>query len=62
MVGTGAYRSVPEACGAIIRETETIEPNPSLTSRYADIFRQYQRLYPALAGEFQRLMILTEAG
>ena len=54
-VGTGAYGSVPEACDAIIRTTRTIRPNPAAKRAYADRYRQYRRLYPALKQEFSRL-------
>ncbi len=57
-VGTGAYKTVPEACAAIIRTTRTIRPRPAGRRRYARLYRQYRRLYPALKAEFPRLAAL----
>jgi xylulokinase len=62
MVGTGAYASVPEACAAAIRETETLAPQAQVAARYEALFRQYQRFYPALAEEFQRVAAMVAAG
>ncbi len=51
MVGTGAHASVPEACQAVIRETESMEPGAD-----AAVYREghvvYQSLYPALRSIF----------
>jgi xylulokinase len=49
MVGTGAAGSVPELCGAAIREIESIEPRPREARVYAQGHRTYQSLYPALS-------------
>ncbi len=54
-VGTGAYKTVPEACKAIIKTTRTIRPNPAARKLYARYYAQYRRLYPALKDEFPRL-------
>jgi xylulokinase len=47
-VGTGAYTDVPEACRAVIRETESIEPRPAEAAIYAAAHPAYQSLYPAI--------------
>ncbi|KPK83384.1 MAG: xylulose kinase [Phycisphaerae bacterium SM23_33] len=57
-VGTGAYKSVPEACDAIVKVTRTIQPNPAARKAYARYYRQYRRLYPALRGEFAGIAAL----
>jgi xylulokinase len=54
-VGAGAFRNVGEACQAGIRITRTIRPQPKLTRRYAELYAQYRRLYPALKDEFRHL-------
>src|ERR1019366_918505 len=48
MVGTGEYASVPEVCGAVIRETARVEPNGDNAAVYVRGHRVYQSLYPAL--------------
>lgn len=57
-VGTGVWKSVPQACKAIIRETEKFRPRKKDATLYAKAHAQYQRLYPALAGEFSRIATL----
>ncbi len=54
-VGTGLFASVPEACDAFIRITDTKEPDGSLRKTYDAAYAQYRRLYPALRGEFERI-------
>lgn len=55
MVGTGAYRSVPEACAAAIRVTEELQPEREIQDRYEKPYGEYRRLYPLLAETFGRL-------
>ncbi len=57
-VGTGVWPSVPDACAAAIRETESLEPEPASAQHYAKLHAQYQRLYPALKDEFARIAAL----
>ena len=52
MVGTGAYSSVPEACTAVIRETDSVSPRPAESALYATGHARYQSLYPALTNFF----------
>ena len=54
MVGTGAYKSVPEACAATIQVTEEMSPNEEGRKAYEKIHQEYQRLYPALKEGFER--------
>jgi xylulokinase len=61
MVGTGAYRSVPEACDATIRVTEEIAPRPALVAFYERCYQEYRQLYPALVASFPRLAQLAQA-
>jgi xylulokinase len=55
MVGTGAYRTVPEACAAAIRVTEELQPEQETQDRYEKLYGEYRRLYPLLLETFQRL-------
>jgi xylulokinase len=48
MVGTGAFASVPEACKAVIREVESVQPRPMEAKVYSEGHKRYQALYPAL--------------
>lgn len=48
MVGTGAYKNVPEACAATIRVMEELQPNQEQVSRYQHIYGMYQQLYATL--------------
>jgi xylulokinase len=47
MVGTGEYSSVPEVCGAVIREEARVEPGAGVPA-YARGHKVYQSLYAAL--------------
>jgi len=53
LVATGAYGSVPEVCGAAIREVDAVTPRPAEVEVYAKGHHVYQSLYPALR-EFYR--------
>ncbi len=48
MVGTGEFATVPEACGATIREAERVLPRPAESAIYASGYEIYRALYPAL--------------
>jgi len=48
LVGTGAYASVEEVCGAAIGEVDSVEPRPAEQRIYERGHRRYQSLYPAL--------------
>ncbi|MFP4052650.1 MAG: xylulokinase [Phycisphaerae bacterium] len=54
-VGTGHYSSVPQACKEAISITRTVKPAAKQKRLYAKLYEQYQRLYPALAGEFKNI-------
>ena len=45
MAGTGAYGSVPEVCGAVIREVDKVTPQDS---SYESRYRTYRDLYPGV--------------
>jgi xylulokinase len=48
LVGTGVYASVPEVCKAVIREVDSISPQPEAARVYAAGHPVYRSLYPAL--------------
>jgi xylulokinase len=48
LVGTGVYSSVPEVCRAVIREVDSISPQPEAAQVYAAGHPVYKSLYPAL--------------
>jgi xylulokinase len=52
MAGTGAYGSVREVCGAVIREVDKVEPRDD---GYAARYQTYRDLYPALKPLFPRM-------
>ncbi len=50
MVGTGRFKTVPEACAATVREVTRTEPNREATAAYAQRYPIFRSLYPALRG------------
>ena len=52
MAGTGAYGSVGEVCGAVIREVDRVAPREE---GYAERYKVYTDLYPALKSLFRRM-------
>lgn len=54
-VGTGLYSSVPEACDATIRVTESLKPDKSSARIYNGMYPQYRSLYQSLRGEFAKM-------
>jgi len=58
-VGTGVWKDVPQACEAVISETERREPDPAMATFYAKAHKQYRRLYPALKDQFPKLAKLS---
>jgi len=52
MTGTGAFSSITEACGATVREVETLAPSAT-AAFYQRAHKVYQAMYPALRASFQ---------
>jgi xylulokinase len=48
VVAAGAYATVAEAVGQLVRESVVIEPDPALAAKYAHQMQQYRMLYSAL--------------
>lgn len=55
LAGTGEYSTVPDVCRAVIREKESIEPDPSETAMYARGHEIYRSLYPALRPVYRQI-------
>jgi xylulokinase len=47
-IGVGLYRDEQDAFGRVYRPGRVYEPNLALTARYAEWFKTFERLYPAL--------------
>jgi len=47
-IGVGLYRDEQDAFEHVYRPGKTYEPDPDLSARYAEWFRVYRQLYPAL--------------
>ena len=55
MVGCGAYETVQAAADALVEVVATVEPDPELTKRYEEKYRQFQLIYPACRELFGKL-------
>lgn len=55
LVGIGAYASVPEACDATIRVTESTKNHPAASVLYDRGYRIYRKLYQDLKGTFPEM-------
>jgi xylulokinase len=58
-VGTGCYRSVPEAARCVVRETGTTRPGAD-AEVYDEYYQRYRALYPGLSPHFHALATLDE--
>jgi len=54
-VGAGAYKSVPEACKAIIKVKDQSKPEKKAAAFYDAQYRKYGALYPTLKSTFPTL-------
>jgi xylulokinase len=54
-VGTGAYRTVAEACQATIKVTDQNTPNLRAKRSYDALHPLYQKLYRSLKADFGAL-------
>lgn len=58
-VGAGLYKSIPEACDAIISVTGRTEPNADRAKAYDDYYEVYRGMYPQIQGSCHRLSALV---
>ena len=59
-VGTGAYKSVPQACQHIIKTARTSRPNPKLVKLYEKHYKVFVGLYGSLKDDFARMARLVQ--
>jgi xylulokinase len=55
MVGAGLYKSVPEACEAIVGVDKVQEPIKENIPEYEKYYRLYDEIYPAVKDKFAAL-------
>ena len=55
MVGSGQYASVEEACRAVVREQDRVEPDPQQAEQYEKRYQVFRDLYPALKDFFPKM-------
>ena len=53
MVGTGAYATVKEATGRIVKEKSSVLPEKDLTEKYEAKYQKFKKLYPCLKSWFE---------
>ena len=58
MVGTGIYKTVPEACEKILKIKTTTSPVPENTEKYKKVYAVYKALYPHLKADYESLASL----
>ena len=49
-VAAGAYNTIEEAVGNMVRFNKTVQPNRKNHERYVDIFKQYEKAYSEFGG------------
>jgi xylulokinase len=47
-VAAGAFRDLREAAAAMVKRTDTYEPDPARHLRYSDVYARYEKLYGAV--------------
>ena len=55
MVGCGVYPTVQACAEALVRVTDTVEPEAELARRYEEQYRKFRLIYPTLKSLFPRL-------
>ena len=59
MAGTGLYPSVPEACDAVVKTSQTCKPNSDSIPVYEKYYKLYRKIYPQLKEQFAELSALS---
>lgn len=54
-VGTGIYKSIPEACSKLIKEKTVQQPINENIPEYEKFYSIYKTIYPALKNQFEEL-------
>ena len=52
MVACGEYPTVGEACDALVKVVETVEPEAELVAKYEEKYNQFKMIYPAMKEVF----------
>ena len=53
--GVGLYKDLHEAADRVYKPGKVFEPNPKLTSLYAEFFEIYKDIYPSLKSVNKRI-------
>ena len=56
MVACGEYKTVADACAALVRVVDRVTPDPEIARRYEEKYRQFQKIYPACKQLFAELV------
>ena len=56
MVCCGRYKDVKECADALVRVSQTVRPDPDISARYEEKYRQFRKIYPAMKDLFPELM------
>lgn len=52
-VACGEYASVKEACKAIVKVVDTVEPEDALVAKYEERYQAFKKIYPTVRGLYQ---------
>ncbi len=55
LVACGQYESVRACSDALVRVTDSVEPEPEIAARYEEQYRKFREIYPALKPVFPKL-------
>ncbi len=55
MVGCGEYDSAADCAAALVRTTETIEPDPEISARYEAQYQKFRKIYPSVRNLFKEI-------
>ena len=56
MVTCGEYKTVQEACDALVEIVDTVEPNEELVKRYNARYEQFMQIYPTCKSLFPKIV------
>ena len=54
-VACGAYASVEEAAGKLVKVVGTVKPDPAIAARYEEQYRKFRKIYPTMKDLFPAL-------
>ncbi len=56
MVACGAYKTVQDACNALVQVTEVTHPDPALAEKYEEKYQQFKKIYPTCKQLFAEIV------